>query len=502
MESNRLTKLFIRNLFLRIVIISFLFISCHQKSDVGKFETQLFPFELPEGIIDGKDVIYGYVIVPESHKNQDDKTMKIAVAKFKSHNEKPSPEPLLLLSGGPGESNITSFTKLMGTELGKMLLEKHDIVLIDVRGTYYSQPNLHCPEVFECEKELQKLDMKSDETFAFMLESVQKAHQRFLNEGINLSVFNNFEIASDIDMVMKVLNYKKYNVFGFSAGTLTAQYLLKNYSESLHAVIMTAIVDIEENLAASNSNTIETMEKIFRICETEEKYKQAYPDLENRFLQMLDSLNETPVKVEMKDQEGESYAYNITGDKIARWLTFGMYWNSQLPVTINKLLNNDFSDFIATINNATPQETFSHGLGYSIMASEFVNGFSKSYSYNSKYETLHNGLKTAWHSPQFNKKMAEIWKVDKIQPDDLPITSDVPTLMLCGEYDHVCPPKYANKIAKGLSNSYLYIFKGMTHSQVSNTSCLPQMLKEFINDPSKAPNSACVNEINSEFILP
>ena len=50
MESNRLTKLFIRNLFLRIVIISFLFISCHQKSDVGKFETQLFPFELPEGI--------------------------------------------------------------------------------------------------------------------------------------------------------------------------------------------------------------------------------------------------------------------------------------------------------------------------------------------------------------------------------------------------------------------------------------------------------------------
>ena len=144
---------------------------------------------------------------------------------------------------------------------------------------------------------------------------------------------------------MKVLNYKKYNVFGFSAGTLTAQYLLKNYSESVHAVIMTAIVDIEENLAASNSNTIETMEKIFRICETEEKYKQAYPDLENRFLQMLDSLNETPVKVEMKDREGESYAYNITGDKIARWLTFGMYWNSQLPVTINKLLNNDFSDF-------------------------------------------------------------------------------------------------------------------------------------------------------------
>ncbi len=502
MNTNRLVNLLMKNLLLRITILSFLFVSCKQNNDIGKFEDAQFPFELPEGMFDGKDVQFGYVTVPEFHKDQNNRTMRIAVAKFKSHNDNPASEPLILLSGGPGESNIGSFTGLLSADLGKMLLSRHDVVLIDVRGTFYSQPNLHCPEIFECENDLHKMDMSTEETFSFMLEAVKKAHDRFVQAGINLSAFNNSEIASDIDMVMKALNYKKYNVFGFSAGTLTAQYLLKNYSESLHSVIMTAIVDIKENLAASNSNTITTMETIFRICDADDRYKSAYPDLENRFLHMLDSLNETPVKVKIKDKADESYDYYITGDKIARWLTFGMYWNSQLPYTVNKLLNGDYFDFLATIDNASPQGTFCHGLGNGIMASEFVGSFSESYPYNAKYETLHNGLKTAWHSPQFNKRMADIWIVNKIEPDTSPVRNSVPTLMLCGEYDHVCPPKYAQKITEGLSNSYLYIFKGMAHSEVAMSSCLALMLSEFIDDPSQAPNDECVRAIESKFILP
>ncbi len=492
-----------RKTFLLLIgIFAFSFISCQSNFDIGKFEEAPFPFELPEGLVDGKEVNFGYVTVPEFYDEPNNKTMKIAVATFHSYNEKPAPEPLILMSGGPGESNIGSFTKLMNGDLGKMLLSKHDVVLIDVRGTYFSIPNLYCPEVFECEKELHKLNMSSDETLEFMLKSVKKAHDRFEEAGINLSAFNNRAIANDIDMVMKALNYQKYSVFGFSAGTLTAQYLLKYHAESLHSVIMTAIVDIKENLAASNANTIATMETIFNICETDDRYKTAYPDLENRFLHMLDSLNQNPVKVEIKDEKGENFDYYITGDKISRWLTFGMYWNSQLPLTVHKLLNGDYSDLTATINNSAPQETFCHGIGYSIMASEFVNSFSERYPYNEKYKTLYNGLKTAWHSPQFNKRMAEIWGVNAIRVDNSPINNNVPTLMLCGEYDHVCPPKYAKKIAEGLSNSYVYIFKGMAHSEVAMTPCLPLMLNEFINDPTKAPDSSCMQEFQGGFKLP
>ena len=483
------------------VIALIFFCACEQHTDIGKFTKAPFPFDLPEGIVDGENVNFGYVTVPEFHNKKNGKSMKIALAIFECANKAEEQEPLIMLSGGPGESNIGSFTKLMGGDFGKMLLNKRDVVLIDVRGTYYSIPNLHCPEIFEAENKLHKLNMKTDETLEFMLKAVKKAHERFNKADINLSAFNNTEIANDIDMVMKTLNYKTYNVFGFSAGTLTVQYLLKNYPESLNSAVMTAIVDIKENLAAGNSYTITTLETIFDVCKTDEKYKDAYPDLEYRFLSMLDTLNKKPVNIKLEDK-GDTIDYYITGDKLSRWLTFGMYWNGQLPATVNKLVNGDFSEVKATLFVATPQPTFCHGIGFSITANEFISSFSMDFPYNKQYEIFYNGLKTAWHSPQFNLKMSEIWKVKPLVYDNKTIVSDVPTLMLCGEYDHVCPPKYARQLSKGLKNSHFFLFEGMAHSEVAMSPCLPLMLDQFINDPSKAPSDDCLKSLNKEFDLP
>ncbi len=484
-----------------IIVVSLLCCACGQESNIGKFTKAKFPFELPEGLVEGEHVNFGYVTVPELHNKKHGKTMEIAVAIFECLNKDEEQEPLILMSGGPGESNIGSFTNPLSGELGKLLLNKRDVVLIDVRGTYYSKPNLHCPEIFESESELHKVNMTTEETLDFMLKAVKKAYDRFVQAGINLSAFNNSEIADDIDMVMKALKYEKYNVFGFSAGTLTVQYLLKNYSESLNSAVITAIVDMKENLAAGSSNTIVTMEKIFDVCKTDEQYKDAYPDLENRFLSMLDTLNKNPVKIKIEGK-GDTIDYHVTGDRISRWLTFGMYWNGQLPATVNKLINGDFSEVQATLFVATPQPTFCHGIGFSIMASEFIHSFSQDFPYNKDYEIFYDGLKTAWHSPQFNLKMSEIWNIPAIAYDDKPIVSDVPTLMLCGEYDHVCPPRYAKQLAKGLKNSHVYLFEGMAHTEVALSPCMPLMLNQFIADPSKAPSDDCLKSLNKKFNLP
>jgi len=484
-----------------VIIVSIFFYACELDTDIGKFTAAPFPFELPKGITDGENVYFGYVTVPELHNKKRGKSMKIAVAIFECENHEEEQDPLILLSGGPGESNIGSFTKLMSGDFGRLLLDKRDVVLIDVRGTFYSIPNLHCPEIFECEKKLHKLDMSPDETLEFMLKAVNKAHERFIEDGINLLAFNNTEIAKDIDMIMEVLGYTKYNVFGFSAGTLTVQYLLKNHSESLNSAVITAIVDLKENLGAGSSNTIATMEKIFDVCKTDEKYREAYPDLKLRFLDMLDKLNEKPITIKLADN-GDTIDYHITGDRISRWLTFGMYWNGQLPATVNKLINGDFSEVQATLFVATPQPTFCHGIGFCITANEFTQSLSMDFPYNKEYETFYNGLKTAWHSPQFNRKMIEIWNVSPIEYENKPIFSDMPTLMLCGEYDHVCPPKYAQRLAEGLKNSHIFLFEGMAHTEVATSPCMPLMLNQFITDPSKAPSDDCLKSLLKEFDLP
>ena len=483
-----------------VLLALLMFNACTANSNTGKYTTAKFPLELPEGSVEGKDVTFGYVTVPEFHGKSNGSTMEIAVAVFHSYSAYPAPDPLVLLGGGPGESNISSFTGLLCGEAGKLMRSNRDVVLIEIRGTCLSKPSLICPEVFECEREMHKLEVSADEMLAFMTKSVKTAHDRFKEAGINLAAFNNSEIADDIDMVMKALEYKKYGVFGFSAGTITVQYLLERYPESLSATIMTGVVSLEDNLAASGANTIATLENIFKICEADEKSRSAFPDLENRFLHLLDSLNAHPVPIQLQDENGEEFTYLVTGDKISRWLAFGMYMNNQVPLTVSKFLQGDYSEFTSSLYNAAPQETFSHGLSFSIMASEFVSSLSNSYPYSKKYESFYNGLTTAWHSPQFNKKMGEAWDIKPLELNYKPPVNDVPTLMLCAEFDHVCPPKYAEALTAGLSNSYLYLFKGLAHTQVALTPCLMFMMHEFMNDPSKAPDGTCAQQYQNEFV--
>ena len=57
----------------------------------------------------GRDVECGWLIVPEDHAKPDGKTIKLAVARFKSDASKPEPDPVIYLEGGPGGSPLKSY---------------------------------------------------------------------------------------------------------------------------------------------------------------------------------------------------------------------------------------------------------------------------------------------------------------------------------------------------------------------------------------------------------
>ena len=95
-----------------------------------------------------------------------------------------------------------------------------------------------------------------------------------------------------------------------------------------------------------------------------------------------------------------------------------------------------------------------------------------------------------------------MWSVSDVSNANKSIVTNVPTLMLSGEMDHVCPPSYAIKLSKTLKNAYLYIFPGVAHSPIDIGTCGILMMKEFIDNPSKAPDNSCMSEFRAEFIIP
>jgi hypothetical protein len=67
-------------------------------------------------------------------------------------------------------------------------------------------------------------------------------------------------------------------------------------------------------------------------------------------------------------------------------------------------------------------------------------------------------------------------------------------------YDPAITPKYDAVMKKHLKNCYIYRFDGVPHSAFDNaTECVLPMFLEFLKDPAKAPDSACVKNFKQEF---
>ncbi len=81
-------------------------------------------------------------------------------------------------------------------------------------------------------------------------------------------------------------------------------------------------------------------------------------------------------------------------------------------------------------------------------------------------------------------------------PDDFrePLKSDIPTLIITGTFDPVTPPSTAMKIAETLPNGFVVSIPTMSHSVggLSNSWCFHKMVIDFLNDPSRKPDTSCV----------
>jgi hypothetical protein len=80
--------------------------------------------------------------------------------------------------------------------------------------------------------------------------------------------------------------------------------------------------------------------------------------------------------------------------------------------------------------------------------------------------------------------------------------TDVPMLMLSGRMDYLCLPSYSKELSDMQKNAYLFIFEGVAHSPVDRGDCAIMMLKEFFDNPTKAPDNSCMQEFHSGFDLP
>jgi pimeloyl-ACP methyl ester carboxylesterase len=472
--------------------------------EIGNLKEAPCPFPIPEEFVLGENFKFGYVTVPEFHEKRKGKTLKLAVAIFPSYNEKHALDPIVMNTSGPGKSNMDNFVPQIAAILGEVLLPDRDIVIIELRGLRYSKPFLMCKEVFEARKSMMKKNLNAEETKAIIQKAMIASQDRFVREGVNLSAFNNIETAADIALIMTGLGYDKFNIVGSSAGTLVAHHVIRDYPERIRCAILDAGLPIDPTILRDMvPNVIQVLKRYFEECNNDPDCKSVYPDLEKRFLNLLDLLNQKPVMIPLSDPEtGKEINYVLNGYRMAGFVTQSMYYTTQIPYMINKIFAEDYSDIKWYASSMLTPNYFADGLGHAIFLSEAGNYSYSDIKIDPAYSTFAKGITSSGMGGEYELEVKEIWNIPMIDSKKIQYQKqyNVPVLVLNGMYDPVIPPKYDTEMRKHLNNCYIFRFDGVPHSAFDNaTECVLPMLLEFLKDPTKPPDSSCVKNYKLKF---
>jgi pimeloyl-ACP methyl ester carboxylesterase len=464
---------------------------------VATFEEGPCPFQVPEGA----PVQCGFVVVPEDHKDPGGPTIKLAVAVIKDQSEEHQPDPVILLAGGPGE-------KVMASALGlaQALAPIHpnrDLIVFDQRGVGLSEPALECPEFLQAL--LDNLDEPDpDVSSQTLFDAVMECRDRLVSEGHDLSVYNTTQNAADVHALVAALGYDEVNIYGGSYGSLLAQAVVRDYPEGIRSVAMNSVWPLETSFFVEGSaTTANAIMDLAEACAADEGCNSAYPNLQDVLFEVIDQLNEEPVPITVTNPlDGQSYDAVLTGDGVLGNLITFLYFTRIIPVlpqAVYDVYNDDYEMMTQLSSTRLALlDLMSRGMTFSVVCTEDLIGKTPEDLLNVRAALPRQLVGSA--DPELVIEygtfgICENWPVEQA---DLsikePLVSDIPTLILEGEFDPVTPSEYGQLVAENLSNSYFFEFPGVGHDVLANE-CARSISGAFIDDPTQAPQAACFAEM-------
>lgn len=447
----------------------------------------------------GQVYTFGYLMVLENRSNPTSNTIQLPVYIFKSRSSNPKPDPIIYTVGGPGSTTMPSAQYMNYYTY----LDDRDFILIEQRGNYYAQPHLDCPEWSEAVYISNLPNFNKNQTDSLLENAAKACRTRLVEKGIDLNSYNTNEIAADIFDLTKALGIERYNLLTMSYSTKIAQVMLRDYPQGIRSVVMDSPLPLASSFdEESNSNLMETLNLLLDDCASDTICNEAFPNLKARFLNYLRQITESPLKVRVENpKSGKEELFLLKGEDLITVFT-NAYTSDvpNIPLEIHKILTNDLSSVKAQlIKLFDPPKHGGDGIGMrlSVWCAE-ENPFASQETIakeTDKYPEI-SGLSPAVYSDQ----VCAIWGVEKVRDiEDKPISSEVPVLLLNGQYDELTPPKWAKEMQKYLKNSFHLVFKGWKHGPISNwgNPCAMEAANNFFNDPSKAPRPECFNEIKT-----
>ena len=361
---------------------------------------------------------------------------------------------MLYIAGGPGGSAWLEPDKVdFWLDWVEQTHWAGDLVLYDQRGVGLSQPALDCPELRDLRRELLPLPLPTEEAYRRVREATRACHDRLRAEGIDLRRFTTRLNASDAIDLMRAMGLDKWDVYGVSYGTRVALEMMRTAPQHLRAVVLDSPYPPEVNAELSDAWLLQRSFELFsRICELADDCADTGADLNAQLEKAFARVERELIKLSVRDPDsGRDIAVVYDHEDLA-WLLFeAMYqWDviPTLPASVRALGDGRLDSHMRSLIQDSVDTLLDDAISDAVASSVDC------------HDAGPVDLRDAERQLRLYPRAAEIKRFDwqyhacrywasgeAPAAFRTPVVSDVPTLLLAGEFDPVTPPEWAEAAA-------------------------------------------------------
>ncbi len=395
--------------------------------------------------------VRGTYSVFENRERGEGRRISIALIVLPARSDEPAPDPVFILHGGPG----AAASAYLGAEINGWLRERHDVVLIDQRGTGGSN-RLDVP-LPSGEDDLQKYfdPLFQREPFLAALPELQRR--------ADLSQYTTNNSVDDFEEIRQALHYDTINLRGGSYGSRCALVYMRRHPESIRTATLNGVQPIAyRNPLPHARSAQEALDLIFAEIRASERYRRAFPDIEAKFQETLHRLETTPAKVIVKHpSSGENAEITLDRDAFAesvRVLMYSLQSNRRLPRMLMLAYEGNYRELAEASLNTTRglRGLIALGMLMCVTGSEDIPRIDPGEIEAACARTFLGARRV-----RNQLEVAAIWPSGALAANfGQPVHVNVPVLLLSGTHDPTTTPQWGEQAASHLPNSLHVIVPG------------------------------------------
>jgi len=460
----------------------------------ARFEAADCKFQVPAGI--SYKVECGNLSVPEDRSQPDSPLIQLHVAIVRSQSQNPAADPVVFLQGGWSYPTLTYMAYLLPQF--KDVLENRDLIFFDQRGVGYSQPSLDCPEIPTQVYQDTVQNVGRDERVQNYIHAAQTCHDRLIGEGVNLAAYTTATTAADVNDLRIALGYSEWNLYGVSWGTTLALTVMHHFPTGVRSVILDSVYPPQENVFVEGAVTVErSFNLLAERCAADAECNRAYPDLIIVFYDLVAQLDANP----RGPMNGNGLIETLWG-----WL-YSSEMISWVPMYIYDFHNGNWASLPSqpvslALHDKPGPDTPSEGKKFSVICGEEVR-FTSPEEIEAANATVNPRLVEFFNEPIFT--ICSFWGAKPADPvEHEAVVSDIPALILQGDYDPATPPAWAKLAVETLSKAQYFEFPGISHgvlgAGLDGGTCSRKIVDAFLADPKSVSDSSCLEKMKPFFM--